>query len=344
MRTARVYDGDSRCIAARHQPALVLEYALAQGLDSHRLLRGTGLFAEDMSAGWISPQQFLRLLDNSARLLGSPDLSFLLGARMLPGHFGVISHALLQAENLETALQLLVRGQAVLSPLLAPRLLMGPRWCGLYWLEVCAAPEQQRFLVEMQHTAITAMCRWLSGERLPWQFYFQGPRPTYYEQHEVHLGEGLHFNAQVDALLIDRSCLQRPWPRGSGLSRQLMQLELEQSLGEVADSAWLPALYDHLLLSLRAAPALDDVAQAQGVSPATLKRRLQKHGSHFQAQLDLVRKHRALYLMQVKGWDNDAVADYLGFHDANNFRRSFKRWTGLTPQAARELDWMAAWA
>jgi hypothetical protein len=29
----------------------------------------------------------------------------------------------------------------------------------------------------------------------------------------------------------------------------------------------------------------------------------------------------------MRGYDNEAVAHYLCFHDATNFRRSFKRWT-----------------
>jgi AraC-like DNA-binding protein len=45
--------------------------------------------------------------------------------------------------------------------------------------------------------------------------------------------------------------------------------------------------------------------------------------------LDLARKHVALYLYQVKGYQHHEVADYLRFNDINNFRRAFKRWTGL---------------
>ena len=86
---------------------------------------------------------------------------------------------------------------------------------------------------------------------------------------------------------------------------------------------------------LRRAPTLERTAQDFGVSPATLKRHLARHGSHFQAELDQVRAHKAIYLFQAHGYDNDAVAAYLGFHDATNFRRSFKRWTGQTPQLLR---------
>jgi AraC-like DNA-binding protein len=43
----------------------------------------------------------------------------------------------------------------------------------------------------------------------------------------------------------------------------------------------------------------------------------------------------ALWLFQAHRADNDTVARYLGFHDAANFRRSFKRWTGLSPAPLR---------
>ncbi|MFB9243880.1 helix-turn-helix domain-containing protein [Massilia antarctica] len=71
------------------------------------------------------------------------------------------------------------------------------------------------------------------------------------------------------------------------------------------------------------------------MSPATLKRHLARHGSHFQAELDQVRAHVALHLFHGGRHDNDGVARHLGFHDANNFRRSFKRWTGMTPMLLR---------
>lgn len=86
---------------------------------------------------------------------------------------------------------------------------------------------------------------------------------------------------------------------------------------------------------LATTPLLKGTGLDDGVSPATLKRHLARHGSHFQAGLDLVRAHKAIYLFQAHGYANEAVAAYLGFHDATNFHRSFKRWTGQTPQLLR---------
>jgi AraC-like DNA-binding protein len=97
----------------------------------------------------------------------------------------------------------------------------------------------------------------------------------------------------------------------------------------------LAALYDYLLKRVRAAPTLERTALDFGVSPATLKRQLLRHHTHFQAELDQVHTHVALWLFQARRLDNEAAAAYLGFHDAANLRRSFKRWTGITPGPLR---------
>ena len=79
-------------------------------------------------------------------------------------------------------------------------------------------------------------------------------------------------------------------------------------------------------------------ANAAVYQAATCKRKLQKHHTHFQALHDEVRKHVALYLYWSRGYGNDEVAQYLRFTDTTNFRRSFKRWTGLVPSAIRGLQ------
>lgn len=53
--------------------------------------------------------------------------------------------------------------------------------------------------------------------------------------------------------------------------------------------------------------------------------------------MDLVCKQVALYLYQLKGLNNDEVAACVSVNDAANFRRSFKRWTGSTPNLIRQL-------
>lgn len=330
------YECDTRFIAAHYQPATLIDLAISRDVDSHRLLRGTGLFHDDILAGQlrISAQQFIRLIDNSQRELAADDSSFLFGQRLLPGHYDAASHALLHAGNLHEALRLLVRQRAVLSPLLAPRLLVDEQHAYLYWLDACGCGEQRRFLVEASMTAVSAASRWLSGERLPWQYQFSHAQPRYIEQYWLNLGEAVHFERQVDVMSIAREYLHRPWPQASATVGQVARQRSQEQLHQLGvQASLLDRVYAHLQANIRQPLNLDAVAQAFEMSPATLKRKLQKHGTHFQEQLDLARKHVALYLYQVKGYSNEEVAGYLQFHDTTNFRRSFKRWTGFSPSA-----------
>lgn len=328
-----------RFIPAQHHPALVLDYACSQELDRDggHLLRGTGL------QGWhipsadcaLTPAEYLQLLSNVMRALDSPDTSFLLGQQMLPGHYGALSHALLQAQNLRQALDILCAGHASLCPLLTPRWREDGGLAVLYWTDSFGAPSQLPALVEMHMTALTAMCRWLGGEHLPWRYCINRSAPAHIEQHEVHLGSELRFNCHLDAMLIDPALLDRPWPRGNAMAASVA-LQGAAAEAQALTPGLLTALYDYLLENIRLSPTLEGSAAAFGVSPATLKRHLARHGSHFQAELDQVRAHVSMHLFQMRGYDNEAVAQYLGFHDATNFRRSFKRWTGLAPRLLRD--------
>ena len=333
----RGYDSETPLLPSLHQPALVLDHAVAQGLDATQLLAPTGLSAacfEDRPA-LLSPAQYLRLLAQSERQLNQSDTAFELGRRLLPGHYGTASQALQGSGNLREALQTLVAHPARLSPLLTPRLLLEPEHAVLVWTDAVGLGAQRRFVVDMMMAAVVALARWPGQERLPWTFCFNRVAPRRREQHEVYLGTQLRFGCHVDAMLLPRACLDTAWPVPADAAQQ-RQAATRAAAHEPHPARSLVALlHDCLLQDLRATPSLEAVAARFGTSPATLKRRLAQEGTHFQAELDLVRSHMALYWYRFRRADNSRVAHELGFHDVPNFRRSFKRWTGLTPQLLR---------
>lgn len=332
------YQRGSRVLPAAHSAALVLAYAHDQEADVGALLRGAQV-GEAAVAGpdtRITPEALLRLLQALASALPEDDTSFRFGQWLLPGHQGAISHALLQAVNLRQALELLVSHQARLSPLLSPRLMHLGGQTLLYWTDSCVTPRLRGFLVEMMMAAVTGMARWLADQRLPWRYAFNRTRPKHVEQYAVHLGPEVLFGSQLDAMAIDTHWLDVPWPRGSEAGCAMALAQAEREATDLPRLSLLAGLYDYLQARIRCAPSLEKTCADWGTSPATLKRHLAQHGTHFQAELDLVRTHVCLPLIRDQGLNNEQIAHYLGFHDANNFRRSFKRWTGLTPSGLRD--------
>lgn len=79
------------------------------------------------------------------------------------------------------------------------------------------------------------------------------------------------------------------------------------------------------------------VAEAAGCSVRTLQRRLRADGEDYAGLLDRVRFERALALLGDPGLPIVAIALELGYGDAANFTRAFRRWTGLSPSAFRKL-------
>lgn len=328
------YECDSRFIAAHHLPAVLIDLARSRGIDTHHLLRGCELFYDDIVTGQacISPSQFLRLIANAQRLLDAPDSSFLFGQRLWPGHYGAGSHLLEQADHLLQALEDLSTYRALLSPLLTPVLHLDEHHLHLYWRDSCGAAGLLPFLLEASMTAVVALARRQSSERLPWRFQFTYAEPNHVEQYWVHLGDALSFGRPSTVMSLPREYLLRPWPNGGATGARVARQSCHEQL-----QAWgwqcslLDALHAHLSAHIRQPLSLERVATAFATSPATLKRKLGKYGTHFQEQLDGVRRDLALYLYQVKCCSNDEVAQRLGFNDITNFRRSFKRWTGRVP-------------
>ncbi|WP_449192355.1 AraC family transcriptional regulator ligand-binding domain-containing protein [Thauera sp.] len=327
------YQLSTRFLPARYQAALLLEHARVCEIEPARLLAGTTLATADLfdAERLISPAEYLQLLANLQGALNSADTSFLIGAQLLPGHYGHLSHALLHAVDLRQAITILIDHQAWLSPLLAPHFVIHGGDAVLYWTDSCMHARQRGFVVEMMMAAVSGMARWLAGIRLPWRYRFNRTRPTHIEQYAVHLGPDLHFGDCLDAMVLPLEYLDQRWPRGN-----LIAASAALADGGVAGQRSLPAaLYDYLSERIRIPPTLDQASADFGVSPATFKRHLAAQGTHYQAEIDQVRVHVALALIHNQALGNEQIAHYLGFHDATNFRRSFKRWTGLTPSVFR---------
>ncbi|PTT81455.1 AraC family transcriptional regulator [Pelomonas sp. HMWF004] len=318
------YEIDTACLACSEQAALLGEFARTRGLAS----------AVPPRSGTISPRQLLALLE-PLKAEGGPDAAFVIGRQSLPGHYGLASLALQQAGSLTQALRTLCRYAGRLSPLLTPRLLVDQRELIVLWTDACGLPPSLRgFVVDMHMSAVASFCAEQSGEALPWRFSFNRTAPRDPSQHAVFLGPRLKFDCQVDAMRLDLAHLHGAWPAspGTGLAHPALDRGADP---QALQRGLLAALHDRLLQRLAEPPSLDELAADFGYSPATLKRRLAQHGSHYQAELDQLRAWVALYLLGPRGQANETVAEALGYFDSANFRRFFKRWTGLLPSAVR---------
>ncbi len=75
----------------------------------------------------------------------------------------------------------------------------------------------------------------------------------------------------------------------------------------------------------------DQVAEFLNLSKRTLQRKLKEEGVNYLSILDECRQETALNLIPDESISLSELTYLLGFTDASNFSRAFKRWSGSTP-------------
>ncbi|MEH6593775.1 MAG: AraC family transcriptional regulator ligand-binding domain-containing protein [Halioglobus sp.] len=83
-------------------------------------------------------------------------------------------------------------------------------------------------------------------------------------------------------------------------------------------------------------PSFTEIADHLHMSESSLRRRLQKETTSYQALKDEVRCEVAIDKLLNENAKVADLAEYLGFTEPSSFVRSFKGWTGQTPKAYKE--------
>lgn len=323
---------------AHHHPALLIELARSRQIADHRLLRHTGLFMDEILRGEarLSDHQYRRLMHNiDAQRTGS-ELALLWGRQFFPGHYGPLSALIHNSRHLQQALECIQRHRDLACPLVSPRWAMDSSWCYLAWIDSAGTGSVHHFACTAMMAAIYGLFRHRSGQSAQWYFYFAQTAPHSTAPYHVSLGERTHFGTGINLMIFPREDLFRNWTDSSTTLFKVAKHQLH-ALGSEAEAGGLPEIiYRFLLRNLDRPISLEKTAKACGVSSASLKRHLQLCGTSFRVLLDEARLHYSLYLSQIKGLSTEQIAERLSRGDTTNFRRSFKRWTGMTPTQYRD--------
>ncbi|MEC8426895.1 MAG: AraC family transcriptional regulator ligand-binding domain-containing protein [Pseudomonadota bacterium] len=118
-----------------------------------------------------------------------------------------------------------------------------------------------------------------------------------------------------------------------------IQSVLDDYVRRMADESLLTRVRGEIILLMKdEEPSLECVAQRFHMSGRTLQRKLEAKGTGYRQLLDEARRELALELV---GNTNSRITDIalrLGFRNASNFARAFKRWSGVTPGEFRSKE------
>ncbi|GAB3516934.1 AraC family transcriptional regulator [Pseudoxanthomonas daejeonensis] len=293
---------------------------------------------------YLSYRQACEIVGRALRTLPGDGHGLALGTAQDVGHFGLLGLAMMTAGSFGEALRLGVQFAPITGAMMELQLQLeaqvpeggGP---GVAMTARMGTPEPdiEPFLCEELFASSLMLCRGLLGPRfVPALVELAYPAPAYAGEYERLFGCEVRFEAASNRVVIDASWLGAPMPANNpSTARQVLEL-CQQQMPAVRPSSEIVAAVEQLVrLQLADAPRLLDIAAELHVNERTLRRYLHDAGTSYKEIHDRLRRDTAQSLLTGPGSNVAAVGAAIGFHDPREFRRAFKRWTGLAPRAMR---------
>ncbi|MEC7815615.1 MAG: AraC family transcriptional regulator [Pseudomonadota bacterium] len=312
------------------------------GLDDRDLILRVGLDPNRLNSPElrVSQAQASEFVTRAIIESGEPGLGILLAQEMrLPLH-GALGRAVMSSDTLNDALELMTRYLTLRAPHLQVQREIRSDSA---WYNVSCSIELgplQGFVMDALLYGCVTMGAQLTGSPVAGtRILRRGPEPQHFHRFRRLIGAPVEFNARQNALVIPVSQLALPVRFSDEQLAERSRAECEEALKQLREDAGFACRVRRVIeTSHPFPPKLARVASTLFVSERTLKRRLQEEDASFQNLVDQVRLERARDLLRSTGLNLSQIADALGYADAANFTRAFKRWTGLSPSHFRSRE------
>ncbi len=324
----------------------LIQYAAARGASVLELCEAAGISPELLSKPdeKIDGHQSQRLWRKAEELLGDPDLGLHLGEQAHPSVLGLVGFVMLSCGKLGEALEKLIRYTNLLTDGVRGQIRQEG---ALARFEIAVTQDKVNFLLETPRqqlessfSTIATVTRALTGKALPTlEVAFVHARPPRVTEHERIFAAPVLFSQPVNRMVFSAAALDFPILLANHDLLPMFESQAEQRLQQLTARETVAArVQREVVKQLRGeAPNIVGVARALGIGERTLQRELAAEQTSFRQLLDDARRELALGHLRNEKVSVAEVAFLLGFSEPSAFHRSFKRWTGQTPHAYREI-------
>lgn len=320
----------------------VLGAAERQGVARASLLAAAGLDPGASVPGERWPiDHVARLWHAAARCTADPGFGLKVGAGVQPERFAALDPTWRACATLREAIATAQKFQRLISDGARFQMIAGLQssWVVYHPLQgtLGFSPHQ----VEAVLAAVVGFARSVSGHsRLrPLAVQFNQPVIGPLDGYQSVFRCPVSFDQAFSGVLLGNALLDAPLPQADARQAREHRRRAEADLARLSSpQALARELQAWIALRLQQGqwPLRPQAAQALGLSPRTLARRMAQQQLDFSTLLDAARREAAL---QAVGHSERPLADIgqsLGFAEPSTFWRAFRRWTGTTPGQWRQ--------
>lgn len=328
-----------------------------RGIDTQALLREAGLDLQSRPDPMArqSAARGLAFWQLAMQAVGDELLGVDVALESVPRTLDALGYAFMASENLAQMYQRVARYAHVVTDACEIAFTVAPTGTGRLTiagdtrlLSQVDAPTRWS-LFDYAMVSVVRGSRLLHGRDFaPLELRLQRPRPASPGRLEKLLGCQPVYNCGDNAVLVDSTTLMKPLAYANREVARASEEAVERHHAEHLNrwqhtlgrgtgslSAQLSTLLRDLLPS--GEPRQQDVCARLGLSPRSVQRRLAEEHTTFREVLNTTRHDLALAHLRGGQHSVSEVAFLLGFAEVSAFTRAFKRWTGASPRAWRQL-------
>ncbi|MDM0011728.1 AraC family transcriptional regulator [Variovorax sp. J22P168] len=313
------------------------------GVSPAVLFEGTGIAPAALSdpEARISHRQKIALFANVHRLSPEPAIGLIAGRRQRISDFGVFGYAVLSSATLGDAVSFGMQHLRLAGPVLEKS----------FRIEGEQAVFEGHDVIDLGPLLPLATEFWFSSIHALMSHALERPDneggvlllPYPAPAHAARYEELLHCRVQFDAGVLqwrfDAALLDLPLPNANPITAEASASFCARMLERIdGEPQLVKTIKEACLNSLAQLPRAEQMAEQLHLSTRTLHRRLVDAGTSYQQIIDGLRERLAIEFLERTDLSVQEIAERSGYSDVSNFRKAFRKWTGLTPAHFRDRE------
>ncbi|EDX89613.1 transcriptional regulator, AraC family protein [Alcanivorax sp. DG881] len=319
--------------------ALLLDVLSRRGVPTETLLADTriepGCWRDPQAR--ITAQDFEVVATRAMALSGEPWLGWELGASMTLSSHGFLGYAAMSSATLGEALELAVKYFRTRSTLVQLETFTDGDMAVMQINELLALGDLAPLIMESLFSSFHFMGEKLvPGLDVIGELRFSYPEPDYFARMRPVMPVPVYFDCAYNQMRFPVERMQYPLQFADPRLARMAADQCEQEMASIKLPPPLLGQVRRIILGGGGRfPGVEEVAGELHMSSRTLKRKLQQLGTSYQEVLDGLRKGLAVEYLTQSEKTVDEIAMTLGYSDASNFARAFRRWTARSPSDYR---------
>ncbi|MFO7678543.1 MAG: AraC family transcriptional regulator [Chloroflexota bacterium] len=330
------------------EPIIVSASVLAQlflyldslQMDIDAFLRSLDIEPETVRSpdAYIPVETYLRIQDEAAAYINDPYLGLHMGEFAQPGSWSILGYLMMNCQTLGEAFEKSGRYQRIIGNMIDAHTQFGLGKVRVVYFTPPHAPQMSRHCFEATFSSSVHLARTLSGLPLsPNEVTFTYPEPGSRAEYERIFNCPVRFGHKDNSMTLDMRMGNLPVRMANPsllahfeqYARDfLAQMDRNDATSQAVTTIILAHLDDESL-------SIEKVAREMAVSVRTLQKRLEAEGMVFSSLLRDIRQQLAQKYLR-ENYSVEQITYLLGFSEPSVFRKSFKKWLGVTPREYRE--------